>query len=62
MTLSEERLTLAFSAWPLADAALTQELLDLIQNAKHLGQAKKGANEGMSIFLAPGVGRPWKLG
>jgi hypothetical protein len=35
----------------LADAALTQELLDLIQNAKHLGQAKKGANEGMSIFL-----------
>ncbi|KFH42945.1 13 kDa ribonucleoprotein-associated protein-like protein [Hapsidospora chrysogenum ATCC 11550] len=33
------------AAWPLADAALTQELLDLIQNAKHLGQAKKGANE-----------------
>jgi U4/U6 small nuclear ribonucleoprotein SNU13 len=32
-------------AWPLADAALTQELLDLVQNAKHLGQTKKGANE-----------------
>lgn len=33
-------------AWPLADAALTQEILDLLQSATHLRQAKKGANEG----------------
>jgi hypothetical protein len=34
------------AAWPLADATLTQELLDLMQQATHLRQAKKGANEG----------------
>ncbi|KAK5987780.1 13 kDa ribonucleoprotein-associated protein [Cladobotryum mycophilum] len=32
-------------AWPLADAALTQEILDLLQSAMHIRQAKKGANE-----------------
>jgi U4/U6 small nuclear ribonucleoprotein SNU13 len=31
----------------LADAALTQEILDLLQSAMHIRQAKKGANEGM---------------
>ncbi|KAM0512551.1 hypothetical protein ACHAPE_008728 [Trichoderma viride] len=31
--------------WPLADAALTQEILDLLQSAMHIRQAKKGANE-----------------
>lgn len=36
-----------FAAWPLADAALTQEILDLLQSAMHIRQAKKGANEGM---------------
>ncbi|TFA97658.1 13 kDa ribonucleoprotein-associated protein [Trichoderma ghanense] len=35
------------AAWPLADAALTQEILDLLQSAMHIRQAKKGANEGM---------------
>ncbi|KAF5023765.1 hypothetical protein F66182_4198 [Fusarium sp. NRRL 66182] len=33
------------AAWPLADAALTQEILDLVQQATHARQAKKGANE-----------------
>lgn len=32
----------------MADAALTQEILDLLQSAMHIRQAKKGANEGMS--------------
>ncbi|KAL0640565.1 RNA binding protein snu13 [Maublancomyces gigas] len=32
-------------AFPLADAALTQQLLDLIQQASHYRQLKKGANE-----------------
>jgi U4/U6 small nuclear ribonucleoprotein SNU13 len=31
----------------MADAALTQELLDLLQQAMHYDQVKKGANEGM---------------
>jgi len=38
---------LSAAAWPLADAALTQELLDLLQAATHHRQTKKGANEGM---------------
>ncbi|KAF2102636.1 ribonucleoprotein-associated protein [Rhizodiscina lignyota] len=33
------------AAWPLADAALTQEILDLVQQASHYTQMKKGANE-----------------
>ena len=33
------------AAWPLADAALTQELLDLVQQGSHMRQLKKGANE-----------------
>ncbi|KAI1860677.1 uncharacterized protein JN550_011402 [Neoarthrinium moseri] len=33
------------AAWPLADAALTQELLDLVQQSAHYRQLKKGANE-----------------
>lgn len=32
-------------AWPLADEALTQSLLDLVQQASHYRQLKKGANE-----------------
>ncbi|TPX13564.1 uncharacterized protein E0L32_006035 [Thyridium curvatum] len=32
-------------AWPLADAALSTEIMDLIQQATHYRQAKKGANE-----------------
>jgi U4/U6 small nuclear ribonucleoprotein SNU13 len=33
------------AAWPLADAQLSQELLDLVQQASHYRQLKKGANE-----------------
>ncbi|KAH9906632.1 50S ribosomal protein L30e-like protein [Xylariomycetidae sp. FL2044] len=33
------------AAWPLADAALAQEILDLVQQASHARQLKKGANE-----------------
>ncbi|KAG4306131.1 hypothetical protein PORY_000119 [Pneumocystis oryctolagi] len=32
-------------AFPLADANLTQQILDLIQQASHYKQLKKGANE-----------------
>lgn len=32
-------------AFPLADADLTQQILDIIQQATHLRQLKKGANE-----------------
>ncbi|KAI1429178.1 ribonucleoprotein-associated protein [Xylaria sp. FL1777] len=33
------------AAWPMADGALTQELLDLVQQASHYRQLKRGANE-----------------
>ena len=33
------------AAWPVADAALSQEILDLVQQASHYRQLKKGANE-----------------
>ncbi|RYP92988.1 hypothetical protein DL770_000862 [Monosporascus sp. CRB-9-2] len=33
------------AAWPLADAQLAQEILDLVQQASHYRQLKKGANE-----------------
>ncbi|KAI8829866.1 NHP2-like protein 1 [Chytriomyces hyalinus] len=32
-------------AYPLADAALTNKILDLVQQASHYKQLKKGANE-----------------
>ena len=32
-------------AFPLADAALSQQILDLVQQASHYRQLKKGANE-----------------
>lgn len=35
-----------FTAWPIAPADLAQELLDLVQQAGHYRQLKKGANEG----------------
>ncbi|KHN99041.1 snRNP and snoRNP protein (Snu13) [Metarhizium album ARSEF 1941] len=35
----------ANAAWPLADAAFAQEILDVLQLATHARQAKKGANE-----------------
>jgi U4/U6 small nuclear ribonucleoprotein SNU13 len=33
------------AAWPKADPALAQELLDLVQQCSHYRQLKKGANE-----------------
>ncbi|KAI0601285.1 putative 13 kDa ribonucleoprotein-associated protein [Biscogniauxia sp. FL1348] len=33
------------AAWPMADAALAQEIMDLVQQASHYRQLKKGANE-----------------
>lgn len=32
-------------AWPVADGALSQEIYDLVQQASHYRQLKKGANE-----------------
>jgi hypothetical protein len=37
-------------AFPLADAALTNKILDLVQQASHYKQLKKGANEGILFF------------
>lgn len=34
-----------YTAWPVADQALSQEILDLIQQCAHYRQLKKGANE-----------------
>ncbi|KAI0024150.1 snrnp and snornp protein [Xylariomycetidae sp. FL0641] len=33
------------AAWPMADEALVPEILDLVQQASHYRQLKKGANE-----------------
>ena len=33
------------AAWPQADQALSQEIMDLVQQATHYKQIKKGANE-----------------
>ncbi|CAL5867798.1 uncharacterized protein PFLUO_LOCUS2019 [Penicillium psychrofluorescens] len=33
------------AAWPMADATLAQELLDVLQQGTHSRQVKKGANE-----------------
>jgi len=34
-----------FAAWPVADDALSQQILDILQQAGHYHQLKKGANE-----------------
>ena len=34
-------------AYPLADATLTQSILDLVQQSANYKQLKKGANEGI---------------
>ena len=41
----------AHLAWPIADQALTQNILDLVQQASHFRQLKKGANEGALDML-----------
>ncbi|KAK2764459.1 RNA binding protein snu13 [Arachnomyces sp. PD_36] len=33
------------AAWPVADEALTQQILDIVQQASHYRQLRKGANE-----------------
>ncbi|KKY25128.1 putative snrnp and snornp protein [Phaeomoniella chlamydospora] len=33
------------AAWPVADEALSQQILDMVQQASHARQLKKGANE-----------------
>ncbi|KAJ5929796.1 hypothetical protein N7454_006746 [Penicillium verhagenii] len=33
------------AAWPIADETMTQTILDLVQQASHYRQLKKGANE-----------------
>lgn len=38
-------LTCILTAWPVADEALTQTILDLVQQGSHYRQIKKGANE-----------------
>jgi hypothetical protein len=37
-------------AYPLADSQLTITILDLIQQASHYKQLKKGANEGLCFL------------
>ena len=44
---SRDRRTLTFAAWPLADETLSQEILDILQQATQVKQSKKGANEGL---------------
>lgn len=39
-------------AWPIADEALSQQLLDLVQQATNYRQVKKGANEYV-LFRVP---------
>lgn len=34
------------AAWPVADEALAQKILDIVQQASNYRQLKKGANEG----------------
>ena len=40
------------SAWPIADQALTQEILDIVQQASNYRQLKKGANESVTLEIA----------
>lgn len=42
------------AAWPQADQALSQEILDLVQQATHYKQIRKGGNESTKVFyVAP---------
>jgi len=40
------------TAWPVANEALTQEILDLVQQASNYRQLKKGANEGIVLSIS----------
>jgi U4/U6 small nuclear ribonucleoprotein SNU13 len=37
------------AAWPVADEALSQEILDIVQQANNYRQLKKGANEATKV-------------
>ncbi|KAJ3492142.1 hypothetical protein NLI96_g223 [Meripilus lineatus] len=39
-------------AWPLADAQLNDQILDLVEKATQYKQLKKGANEGTILILS----------
>jgi len=45
-------------AYPLADPALTQKILELIQQAYNYQQLRKGANEGNFCMLLQGILHP----
>lgn len=45
ISTSQSQVLTSITAWPIADAALTQEILDIVQQASHYRQLKKGANE-----------------
>lgn len=55
LTCGLELTSFLYPAWPIADEALTQNLLDLVQQASHYRQLKKGANEGESTLNRPQV-------
>lgn len=39
------------AAWPIADAALSTKILDILQSASHYRQLRKGANESKDNLL-----------
>lgn len=43
------------AAWPVADEALSQQLLDLVQSAGHYRQIKKGANGSYTFLFTPQI-------
>lgn len=45
------------AAWPIADEALSQQILTIVQQASHYRQLKKGANESklLTTQCAPGA-------
>ena len=51
-------------AWPIADEALSQQLLDLVQQATNYRQVKKGANEYVITYapLCPVLIGPCAIG
>jgi U4/U6 small nuclear ribonucleoprotein SNU13 len=41
------------AAWPIADEALSQQILTIVQQASHYRQLKKGANESKHSSVLP---------
>ena len=48
-------------AFPLADQNLTTKILDLVQQASHYKQIKKGANETLSTMSRNPAAERWQL-